>query len=224
MYDSSSTNEVWLPSCLFGTQGDTHRAAKRICRTAWEDGTWESVSDKLELVNFYEQPAWIALNHSDTRMTSPKIRWNLNWIGDEIGALSTEPGQWQRAQALHLDGMSTLWYSLAMLNRDLQGLWDQCPSSSVCAYRDLLSTYVYWLPELIQLRSFLTYDDLRDPELQLDLTWSYMIAACSRKLGVTFNIDHIYKKYDGDLLLALTKLSVIEPDGDRFRISENLQQ
>jgi hypothetical protein len=79
---------------------------------------------------------------------------------------------------------------------------------------------VRWLPEFISLRSWLTHDDLREPELQLDLTWAYMIVSCVNRLGVALEINEIYNQFNGCIETALLSLAVIEPDEDRYRMGK----
>jgi hypothetical protein len=74
------------------------------------------------------------------------------------------------------------------------------------------------------LRVYLTHDDLRDPELQFDLSWAYMIIRCVNELGTPLEVNDVYERYRGSLSEALLALAVVETDGERYRLGRRFRQ
>ncbi len=211
---------IQFPNCLYGEKTVVRKNIKRICRTAWAADSWDAVAQEVQMIDFSSQPAWIVLSHLDSRLHWPKVRWNLNWISEEMQSLADKHDDPERLTRLNLEGMQDCWYAIAMLSPDSQGTWGEVCDESRTAYRQVLSRYVRWLPEFISLRSWLTHDDLREPELQLDLTWAYMIVSCVNRLGVALEINEIYNQFNGCIETALLSLAVIEPDEDRYRMGK----
>jgi len=222
--DPSVHVDMMLPKCLCGEKAIAGKGAAKICRAAWAAGAWDNVVPQSEMVTFFDQPAWIVLSHCDSRLSWPKERWNFNCVADALWKLADKSGEWDKAAQLSFDGMDSCWFAVAMLSPDTQGLWREVGDESASAYARLLESYVRWLPEMEALKSFLTHDDLRDPELKLDLAWAYMIARCVNALGVAFRVNDIYERYDGSVSAALLAMSMIERCGERFRLRAEYTQ
>ena len=157
------------------------------------------------MIPFEENAVWITLTHLDSRMPEPRIRWNLNWIPEEIGRLETE--NLERKRQFCLDGMEEFLFSVAMLSPDISWLMSGAEEDSVENHRQLLSRYVHWLPEIVSMQSFLTHDYLRGSQIEHDCSWAFMVFRCAHFLGFQIAPDHVH---DSDLIAALSQASLIE--------------
>ena len=219
-----SQRRVMTPKCLYGEKSRVRKDVARICRSAWKDGAWHNAVCNLEMVDLFSAPGWIALSHCDSRLLWPKERWNLNWFSQELRKLTDKYEDRDKARELSYDGMQFCWFTLAMLSQDTQGMWGEVWDETHATDLRLLDHYIQWLPEMEALRVYLTHDDLRDPELQFDLSWAYMIIRCVNELGTPLEVNDVYERYRGSLSEALLALAVVETDGERYRLGRRFRQ
>lgn len=207
-----------FPRCLFGKKQATRAASRRMCRRAWKDGTWESVFADLETIPFEEVSGWVVYSYRLSRMPWPKLRWNFFGIAEDIYNFAEDETGREKAHKLNVEGMSSLWYTVAMLDSsaDMSLAFDQATANQ--QRRSLLTRYVYWLPELSSLDDNFLHEDLICMRDDFVGEWGRTMIGCIQGLGVETNSVQIRQEYKGDIIRALLDLSVIAADGDRYQL------
>jgi hypothetical protein len=208
-----------LPAFLYGTKKDTRAASRRICRQAWKAGTWKKVFADLQLIEFETKPGWIVVNRIMEKLSEPRVRWNMTWICESMRNLAREKRSYEKAQRLNIEGMSSFWYTVAMLDQyaDLGGP----VGTHIVEWRiELLKQYVNWLPELVGLAKHFVHELMvnMDGKLPARHQWYANIVTCAREVGFDLHWGQVIDAYEWDIITALLDKSIIVTDGTRFRV------
>lgn len=213
-----------FPAGFYGT----HLETKRYCKTAYsfaiKQGTWKTFFDEAEVQSVLNLNADILLSHHPSWYPNKSRYWRLGNLMDVLHDQLEKGVENDRLLQLKKGIIGSLWGTLIMLE---PFSWSNFPSRyyGQCFSgewpRQVLSSIVYWLPEMEYIRHRISNTSPSDNLFSFgtNIFWCDSVYSLLRHFGYEIDVEYAKKALDskaGPLSEELLRHGVIERVGDRF--------
>ncbi len=215
-----------LPAILFGSERQVQKAWRKLVKSAFKDGQWNSTLSSLEMVTFEPRDALVISLGRGLRSTFPDC-WRMYVVGPAFKDIFFKltpapfgPHYMEKFDKLLLEGMKNLWFIIGLLeggNGRFNLSYFPRTGPTLDVLYDYVDRFAYWLPELLELEDFYVDDFalVGGYGVEERIPWAINIALLAA------DCDHelpMESASDGKILIeSLLSVGLIEPFNGRYR-------